>query len=187
MTARFVGITTYLRSQETAFELADVNAALRYTMSGGPFSVELLKFLLGNILETAGCVLKEGRVPIRLLELMCRDFEALYRGMRYVCAYPDDVAGPTTDIALKEMFKGTLKPGTESSYENQLFSKVNGGQYFVESMRNVSCKAVIAFGKICFGDDFAHRLECTKRVFHRWISMRDEEVYDNFNLDELDR
>ena len=90
-------------------------------------------------------------MPIRLLELS-RDLRRCI-GMRYVCAYPDHVAGLTTDDALKDVFKGTLKPGTESSYENQLFSKVNGGQYFVESMRNVSCKAVIA-GKICFGDDF---------------------------------
>ena len=162
-----------------------MNAALRYTMSGGPFSVELLEFLLGCILKTAGCALTEGRVPIRLLELMCRDFEALYRGMRYVCAYPDDVAGLTTHDALKDMFKGTLKPGTESSYENQLFSKVNGGQYFVESMRNVSCKAVIDFGKMCFGGDFTHRLECTKCVFRDWISEGVEAARGD--LDAIDR
>ena len=127
-------------------------------MSGGPFSVELLEFLLGCIFKTAGCVLTEGRVPIRLLELMSRDFEALYRGMRYVCAYPDHVADLTTEDALKDVFKGTLKPGTKAYYVNDEFADVNGGQYFVESMRNKSCKAVIDFGKVCFGGNFTHRL-----------------------------
>ena len=145
-----------------------------------------MEFLLGCILKTGGgCVLREGRVPIRLLELMCRDFEALYRGMRYVCACPDHVAGLNTDDALKDVFKGSLKPGTKAYYENSSFSDVNGGQYFVESMRNKACKAVIDFGKICFGGDFAHRLECTKRVFHRWISMRVEAVC--YDFDAIDR
>ena len=154
-------------------------------MSGGPFSVELLEFLLGCILKTDGCVLKEGLVPIRLLELMSRDFEALYRGMRYVCAYPDHVASLTTEDALKDVFKGTLMPGTKAYYVNDEFADVNGGQYFVESMRNKACKAVIDFGKVCFGGNFTHRLECTKCVFKDHIAKRDEAAC--YNLDAIDR